>query len=146
MTNIEDVIRDAALKNHVGLKEDDPVMVLVTVMTRIAEDYQFALNGALENHRNTVEEASYRWRNDAKARAEKILTAALEAGREAMAKGMGEGAAKVAELFRQEMEATIVRQRGELVLAAERFRRYSLWLLAGNGAVMLLALFVAACL
>ena len=146
ITNLEDVIRDAALKNRVGLTEDDPLMVLVTIMNRIAEDYQTGLNGALENHRGEYEEAAHRWRNDATKRANHILNTALSAGSEAMAKGMSEGASEVAKLIQAEVAAIVAMQRSEFASVTNRFRRYSVWMLAANGAVMVLALIIAACL
>lgn len=146
MTNIEDVIRDAALKNRVGLKEDDPLMVLVTIMNRIAQDWQSTMDAALEGNRNESEELAHRWRWNATKRAEKTITAALDAGRRAMAKGMNEGAAKVTDYVRAELDAAIAAHKAELEAATQRLRRYSLWMLAANGAMMLVALFIAACL
>lgn len=146
MTNIEDVILDAALKNRVGLKEDDPLMVLVTIMNRIVLDWQSTMDAALEANRNESEELAQRWRWNATKRAEKTITAALDAGRRAMAKGMDAGSAKVIEYVRAEMDAAIAAHKAELEKTTQRFRRYSLWMLAANGAMMLVALFIAACL
>lgn len=150
MTNIEDVIREAALKNHYGLKEDDPQMVLVTILNRIAEDWQRVLDAALEKYLNAHEESAHRWRKNATAQAEKILNVALAASREAMTKGMNEGTEKVFELVRGQIDAVLrealSEQKTALALATEKFRLYSRSMLWGCGAAMLLALIIAACL
>ena len=107
MTNIEDVVRDVALKNRQSVKEDDPVMALVTIMNRIALDWQSSLDRSLEAQQEAHEELAHRWRAGATKRAEKILNAALEAGREAMAKGMTEGAEKVLELMQERSQTAM---------------------------------------
>ena len=146
MTNVEKVIREVALKNRTALLEDDPLMALVTVMTMIGEDYQGSMVDLFENHRGVYEDVAHRWRADATKRANHILNTALEAGSVAMAKGMTEGTAEVAKLIRAEVAAIIAMQRAEFASVTNRFRRYSMWMLAANGAVMVLALFIAACL
>ena len=154
MTNIEDVIRDVALKNRQSVTEDDPVMALVTIMTRVAADWQVAMDAALEKHLASHEDLANRWRRNMPAQAQAVINAALKAGTEAMAKGMNEGAEKVLEAVRKQerdvlrdiLRSALLEQKAELEAAAAKFRRYYLWMIAGNGAVMLLALFIAACL
>lgn len=140
MTNIEDVVRDVALKNRQSVKEDDPVMALVTIMNRIAVDWQGCLNAALEGHKNEYEGIADRWRKDATARAEKILNAALGASKDAMAKGMSEGAEKVTELVRQEtrevLRVALVEQEAGLKKATDEFKRYVFYMLVGSAAVV----------
>ncbi len=154
MTNIEDVIKDVALKNHQAVTEDDPIMALITIMTRIAEDWQATMDAALENHLVEHENMADRWRKNTPAQVNKVIDAALTAGREAMAKGMNEGTEKVMAILRKHEEsvlkeimgAALVKQKAELESAAAKFRRYYLWMIAGNAGVMLLALFIAVCL
>ena len=154
MTNIEDVIKDVALKNHQAVTEDDPIMALITIMTRIAEDWQATMDAALENHLVEHENMADRWRKNTPAQVNKVIDASLTAGKEAMAKGMNEGAEKVMAILRKHEEsvlkeimgAALIRQKAELESAAAKFRRYYLWMIAGNAGVMLLALFIAACL
>jgi hypothetical protein len=73
-----------------------------------------------------------------------------------MAKAMSEGAEKVMTIVRERersllheiMEGALQKQKAELAAATEAFRRYYLrllaWMLGGSGALMLLALYVAA--
>lgn len=125
MTSFEDVIRDAALKNRASVKEDDPVMVVVTVMNRVVDDQIKALTAAHEQHRTISQEVALAWRKDATDRANQILNAALDASRKAMAKGMNEGAAKVVALVREECAAAVAEQRMELEKSIADFRRYA---------------------
>ncbi len=149
MTDIKDVVRDAALKNRVGLKDDDPVMVLVTIMNRIALDWQDCLNAALEGYKNEHEMLAARWRKDATKRAEIVLNAALSAGREAMAKGMSEGAEKVLLLLqkeaREDIRLSLMEQKAELQRATGEFKRFITYMLIGcaaaTSAVVLTAIF-----
>lgn len=140
MTDIKDVVRDAALKNRVGLKDDDPVMVLVTIMNRIALDWQDCLNAALEGYKNEHEMLAARWRKDATKRAEIVLNAALAAGREAMAKGMSEGAEKVMLLLqkeaREDIRLALMEQKAELRKATGDFKRYVTYILIGCAAAV----------
>jgi hypothetical protein len=148
MTEFEELIREAALKNGYPLEKSDSLMVLATVMNRLSEDWLRTLDAALEKHRDEHEELARRWRKSATVQAEKILNAALDASREALAKGMNEGAEKVTGLVRGQVEdvlhAALVEQKAELALAAEKFRLYARSMLWGCGAAMLLALIVAA--
>lgn len=149
MTDIKDVVRDAALKNRVGLKDDDPVMVLVTIMNRIALDWQDCLNAALEGYKNEHETLANRWRKEATKRAEIVLNAALAAGREAMAKGMSEGAEKVLLLLqkeaREDMRLALMEQKAELRRAMGDFKRYASYMLVGCAAVVSAVVLAAVC-
>ncbi len=156
MINIEEVVRDVALKNHQTVTEDDPVMALVTIMTKIAEGWQATMDASLEKHLEAHEEMADRWRRNTPAQINKILDAATAVGKETMAKAMSEGAEKVMTIVREReqsllheiMEGALQKQRAELAAATETFKRYYLrllvWMLGGSGALMLLALYVAA--
>ena len=147
MTDYEDIIREAALKNRVSIKEDDVLMVVVTVMNRIVEDQIKALTGAHEQHRVISQEVALGWRKDATDRAYQILNAALDASRQALAKGMNEGGAKVLAVVREETEsmlAEMAAQTGRMGRAVAAYRRFTVWMLAANCAVMVAALVIAA--
>lgn len=148
MTDFEDVIREAALKNGFGLEKSDPQMVLVTILNQIVEDWQRSMDGALEKYRNEHEEMAHRWRTNAAAQSEKVLNVALNAGREAMAKGMNEGSEKVLKLVRGHVEDVLrdalAEQKAELQKATDEFKAYVKLLAKGSGVVLvLLALLVA---
>lgn len=133
MTNFEDVIREVALKNRASVKEDDVVMVVVTVMNRVVEDQIKALTATFEENRTECQGIALSWRKDAADRANQILKAGLDIGRQAMAKGMEEGAAKVVKLVREESAAAVAAQRMELAKAVYDFRRYARLVTAGIG-------------
>lgn len=148
MTNIEQAIKDIALKNRQSVKEDDPILALITIMNRIAHDWQDLLNAALEKHKDEYETAAHRWRKDATKRSEAILNVALNASREAMAKGMNEGSEKVLELVRQEtwdtLRVALGEQREGMERAVDEFKKYVQYLMVGSGiVVLLLAVLVA---
>lgn len=148
MTDFEDVIREAALKNGFGLEKSDPQMVLVTVLNTIAQDWQRSMDAALEKYRGEHEELAHRWRTSAAAQSEKVLNVALNASREAMTKGMNEGTERVMELVRGHvrdvLHDALAEQKAELQKATDEFKTYVKLLAKGSGvALVLLALLVA---
>lgn len=147
MSEFEEIIREAATKNGYALEKGDSLMVLATVMNRLAEDWQRTLDEALEKHRNENEELTHRWRKSATAQAEKVLNVALSASKEAMAKGMNEGTEKVFQVVHRQMgdvmRDALAEQKAALALATERFRLYSRLMIWGCAGVMFLALFIA---
>lgn len=148
MTEFEELIREAAAKNGYPLEKSDSLMVLATVVNRLAEDWQRVLDAALEKHRAEYEEVAHRWRTGATTQAEKVLNAGLAASREAMTKGMNEGTAKVLTLVRGHVEDVLrdalAEQKAELRKATDDFKAYVMLLAKGSGVVLvLLALLVA---
>ena len=147
MTDYKDLIREVVLKNRASVQEDDVLMVVVTVMNRIVEDQIKALTAGHEQHRVISQEVALAWRKDAAERANQILNAALDAGRQAMAKGMNEGGAKVMALVRDEtgtMLAEMAAQAASMGQAATAYKRFTFWMLIANCAVMITALAIAA--
>ncbi|MCD8141503.1 MAG: conjugal transfer protein TraM [Planctomycetaceae bacterium] len=135
-TNMEELIREAAVKNRTALEPDDPVLILVTIMNRIVADQSDAIAKHLEQYKETHEDIADRWRRDATGTAERILNAALYAGRDSMEKGMTEGAAKVAEQFDEKLNRALALHKAEFRLAFREFKRSVGWLLAATGAVL----------
>ena len=146
VTDYHEIIREAALKNRASVQEDDVLMVVVTVMNRIVDDQIKALTAAHDQHRTISQEVALAWRTDATERAKQILNAALDASRQAMAKGMNEGGAKVMALVRDAVEnmlAEMATQTAGMGRAVAAYRRFTLWMLAANSAVMVVALAIA---
>lgn len=129
MTDMDEVIAEVARKNGVGLREDDLVMTLVTIMNRITNDQTIAMKKTLEEYQRSHEQIAHRWRQDATDRAEQILNAALKASREAMSKGMTEGAAQVIALIRDETNRALALQEARLAERCTQIRHYSEWIL-----------------
>ncbi len=156
MINVKEVVKSIALENRQHVAEDDPVMALITIMTKIAEGWQAEMNESLRHHLGEHEVMAARWRKNTPAQVNKVIDAALTAGKDVMAKSMSEGAEKVMTIVRERerhllheiMEGALQKQKAELLAATEKFKeefkRYYLWMLAGNAGVMLLALCIAA--
>ncbi len=149
MTSYEEMIKEVAAKNRYSVKESDTVMALVTILNRVALDWEASQNAALEKHKNEYEACASRWRKDATKRAEVIINASLAAGREAMAKGMSEGAEKVLELMRRDtrndLRAALAGHQAGMQQATEEFKRYVAYMLGGSAAaVAAMAALVAA--
>ena len=146
MTDYQTIIREAALKNRASIKEDDVLMVVVTVMNRIVEDQIQALTAAHEQHRTISQEVALAWRKDAAERANQILNVALDASRAAMAKGMNEGGAKIVAIIRDAVETSLGEMREQaasMERAVTAHRRFTVWMLAANFAVLIAALAIS---
>ncbi len=118
------------------------------------------MDEALQHHLSEHESMADRWRKNTPAQVNKVIDAALTAGKDVMAKSMSEGAEKVMTIVREReqhllheiMNGALEKQKAELAAAtetmAETFKRHYLrmliWMLAGSGVVMLLALGIAA--
>lgn len=145
-TKLEDVIRDAVMKNRYPLKEDDSLMVIVTIMNRLAEDHIAALNAALESERTICQETALAWRTDAEECAVRIVNAALATGRDAIAKGMDEGGSKVVAILREELEKArkhLAGQRVGIEAAVEVHKKLCKATLAANAVMLAAAVLLA---
>ncbi len=146
-TDFDEMIKEVALKNRVGLERDDPIMVLVTIMNRILEDAQKSMNAALEDSRTINDEAALNWREDANKRANQILNAALNAGREAIGKGMSEGAEKVVVMVQEASAAMLAEQKSAMQQSMSDMKKWVYMLIGMLGltviAVIVLVAFIS---
>lgn len=101
---VENLIREIAAKHGVAVGRDDPILILQTINARLLEDGQKAQREMLQAHKEELEAIAQRWGVDAKDKAERILTAALGASKEAMARLMQEGAQTLTASVRREVE------------------------------------------
>jgi ABC-type branched-subunit amino acid transport system substrate-binding protein len=92
---IEELIKEIAAKHGIAVGRDDPIMILQTVNARLLEDSAKAQQAMLERYKEELEVLSTRWSSDAKATAERILNAALQASKNAVREGAREAAASV---------------------------------------------------
>ena len=102
---IEELIREIAAKHGIAVGRDDPILILQTINTRLMQDSQAAQQEILDRFKEELEAIAHRWGDDAKGKAERTLNAALTASREAMMKGMQDGAKAAAETVRRELGA-----------------------------------------
>ena len=102
---IEDIIKEIAVKHGIAVGRDDPILILQTINERLMQDSAAAQQEILDRFKEELESIAHRWGDDAKSKAERTLNAALTASREAMMKGMQDGAKAAAETVRRELEA-----------------------------------------
>jgi hypothetical protein len=136
MIDFEKVIRDAALKQGIVLRKDDPSMMYVPILNNMLDDLNASMTAALDGYKSAHEGIARRWRGDAEASAAKILNAALDAGREAAAATMNEGAHKVVAVIHEELVAAMRHQKAELGAATGEIKRYSFFMLLVSGAIL----------
>ena len=106
---MEELIREIAAKHGIAVSREDPILILQTINNRLLQDGARAQQAQLDQFRQEMEALSLRWGNDAKGKSERILNAALAAGREAMWQTMQEGAATTVTSLQAEIEAALGR-------------------------------------
>ena len=81
---LNELIKDIAVKHGIAVGRDDPILILHTLNQRLLQDNQKAQQALLEQYQSELEGISLRWRTDAKAQAERLLNASLNASKSAM--------------------------------------------------------------
>ena len=104
---IEALVKEIAAKHGIAVGRDDPIMILQTINERLIQDSAAAQQDALDRFKEELESIAHRWREDARAKAERTLTTALAAGRAAMSKDMQAGAKAAALSARQEIDTAL---------------------------------------
>ncbi len=90
--NMDELIKEIALKNGIAVGREDPIMVLCTINQKLMRETAEAQNQILKQYKEEIEVLSHRWSEDTKAKAEKIINAALAASRTEIAKGIKDAA------------------------------------------------------
>ena len=120
---VDELIREIAAKHGIAVSRDDPILVLQTINHRLMEDCSKACSKAqqiqLDQCKEGLEDLARRWGNDAKNKAERILNAALLAGKDAMDREMNEGAKALAMAVRAEVDLSL----GEVTGLIQNARR-----------------------
>lgn len=104
---IEELIKEIAVKHSIAVSRDDPILVLQTINNRLMQDSSKAQQAQLDKYKEELEELALRWGNDAKSKAERILNASLIASKEAMGQIMQEGAKATAASVQAEVDASL---------------------------------------
>ena len=99
----DELIRDVAAAHGVLLGKDDPIMILRTLNARILQDAADQQQAALEGFKAEMEGVAARWTVEAKGKAEKILNAALDVGKQAMAAELQ----AAGEVFRRQLASSL---------------------------------------
>ncbi|WP_367899696.1 conjugal transfer protein TraM [Xanthomonas oryzae] len=136
---LEELIKEIAAKHGIAVGRDDPILILQTINNRLLLDSQRAQEALLEHYKEELEGIATRWGNDAKAKAERILNAAMAASKEAMAKTLQDGAVAAAAVVRKEVDDALTAARRQVQAA----RGLSMWNFAA-AAITLLAAGIAA--
>jgi len=106
---IEELIKEIAVKHGIAVSRDDPILVLQTINNRLMQNSSKAQQAQLDRYKEELEELALRWGNDAQSKAERILNASLIASKEAMGQIMQEGAKATAASMRSEVDASLAR-------------------------------------
>lgn len=100
---VEELIKEIAVKHGIAVSRDDPILVLQTINHRLMQESSKAQQAQLNQFKEELEGLALRWGTDSKNYAERILTAALAAGKDSMIQGMQEGAKATAAAMRAEI-------------------------------------------
>lgn len=106
---VEELIKEIAAKHGIAVSRDDPILVLQTINSRLMQDSLKAQQSQLDQYKEELEALNQRWSVDAKDKAERILNAALAAGKGAMDQGMQDAAKTLAAAVGSEIEAALAR-------------------------------------
>ena len=106
---LEELIKEIATKHGIVVSRDDPILVLQTMNYRLLQDSAQAQQVQLDRYKEEMEALASRWGNDAKGKAERILNASLQAGKDAMLQAMQEGGKATTAAAAAEIEAALSR-------------------------------------
>jgi len=104
---LEELIKEIAAKHGIAVSRDDPILVLQTINNRLLQDSAQAQQAQLDRYKEELEGVALRWGHDAKGKAERILNAALSAGKESMGQAMQEAARATAAAVEREIDAAL---------------------------------------
>lgn len=112
--DIEELIKEIAVKNGIAVSRDDPIMILQTINSRLLEDGRKAQEKLLNHYKEEMEGAALRWGNEATGKAELIIKASLEASKNVMISIMQEEANKTIKAFRSEIDSSLANLTGNI--------------------------------
>lgn len=107
LINIDDMLADIAKENHVLVKPDDPIMILVTMFNRLSAKLIIFQAMFQEEFAEKQEEIGLNWRRDANTTANRILNASLEGGKEVITKTMFEVATQTVRMIKEETDKSL---------------------------------------
>jgi len=124
-----------AAKHGIAVGRDDPILILQTINMKLMQDSASAQQEILDAFKSELESIAHRWGDDAKGKAERTLNAALAASKDAMTRGMQEGAKAAAEAVRREVEAVTA----QLVAPIREARRVAMMNMVAAGMAVVAA-------
>ena len=105
--NIDELIKEIAVKHGIAVSRDDPILILQTINNRLMQDSEKAQQAMLDHYKEEMEGTAMRWGNDAKDKAERILNASLQAGKDAMGEIIQGSAKATASEMRKELDESM---------------------------------------
>jgi hypothetical protein len=106
---IQELIKEIAVNHGIAVGRDDPIMILHTINQRLMQDSQKAQEEMLESFKSELEAISQRWSLDAKDKAERVLTASLNASKQSMEQLMQTAANQYLTKLKSEVDTSINR-------------------------------------
>jgi pullulanase/glycogen debranching enzyme len=106
---LEELIREIAVKHGIAVARDDPILVLQTINNRLMQDSSKAQQALLDQYKQELEMLAMKWGTDAKEKADRTLTAALVAAKNVMQGILDESAQAVAQAVAIEIDAALAR-------------------------------------
>ena len=83
-TSLDELIALVAQKNEVGLKKDDPILIMHTINQKLLNDTLITQQQLLDNFRSEIAKISEDWGEDSKKKAEKIISVAIAESKQNM--------------------------------------------------------------
>ncbi len=108
-SELEELIKEIAVKHGIALSRDDPILILQTLNNRLLQASQKAQQALLDQYKAELEDLSQRWSADAKEIAERILNASLDASIVAMERLMQSSAKEMVTTIKAEIDASLNR-------------------------------------
>jgi chromosome condensin MukBEF ATPase and DNA-binding subunit MukB len=108
-SELEELIKEIAVKHGIALGRDDPILILQTLNKRLLQASQKAQQALLDQYKAELEDLSLRWSTDAKEKAERILNASLDASIVAMEQLMRASAKEMVTTIKAEIDASLNR-------------------------------------
>ena len=107
-SELEELIKQIAVKHGIALGRDDPILILQTLNNRLLQASQKAQQVMLDEYKAELEELSLRWSTEAKEKAERILNASLDASKVAMEQLMQAGTKELLLRFTSQMDESLI--------------------------------------
>ena len=104
---LEELIKEIAVKHGIALGRDDPILILQTLNNRLLHASQKAQQAMLDQYKAELEDLSLRWSVDAKEKAERILNAPLNASKVAMEQLMRASVNEMVTTIKAEVDASL---------------------------------------
>ncbi len=108
-TELEELIKEIAVKHGIAVGRDDPILILQTINNRLMQESQKAQQEMLDQFKSELEGISLRWSADAKDKAERILNASLNASKASMEQLLQTGAKEFVTTIKSQMDASLSR-------------------------------------